>query len=159
MFCRFLEVYLGSAFHAGCAIRIIATNIRGANSVKQRVGDLAMRTGTSDILSQGHSGRLRLDARLRRARKPRNYRIDLEGLESRTLLATIPAATPTTAAPMKIWSASATKPAGSAISNSPYSLPFEEPTHYPLVVNLKVAKSTGISLPNDFLALADEVIE
>ena len=53
-----------------------------------------MRTGTSDILSQGHSGRLRLDARLRRARKSQNYRIDLEGLESRTLLATIPAATP-----------------------------------------------------------------
>ena len=51
-----------------------------------------MRTGTSDILSQGHNGRLRLDARLKRARKSRNYRIDLEGLESRTLLATIPAA-------------------------------------------------------------------
>ena len=28
-----------------------------------------------------------------------------------------------------------------------------------LVVNLKVAKSTGTSLPNDFLALADEVID
>ena len=51
-----------------------------------------MRRGTSDILSQGHNGRLRLDARLKRARKSRNYRIDLEGLESRTLLATIPAA-------------------------------------------------------------------
>ena len=63
-----------------------------------------MRTGTSDILSQGHSGRLRLDARLRRARKSQNYRIDLEGLESRTLLATIPAATPTTAAPTEISS-------------------------------------------------------
>ena len=63
-----------------------------------------MRTGTSDILSQGHSGRLRLNARLRRARKSRNYRIDLEGLESRTLLATIPAATPTTAAPTDISS-------------------------------------------------------
>ena len=63
-----------------------------------------MRTGTSDILSQGHSGRLRLNARLRRARKSQNYRIDLEGLESRTLLATIPAATPTTAAPTDISS-------------------------------------------------------
>ncbi len=51
-----------------------------------------MRTGTSDILSRGHSSRLRLDARLKRARKSRSYRIDLEGLESRTLLATIPAA-------------------------------------------------------------------
>jgi hypothetical protein len=29
MFCRFLEVYLDSAFHAGCAIGIIATEIRG----------------------------------------------------------------------------------------------------------------------------------
>ena len=63
-----------------------------------------MRTGTSDIFSQGHSGRLRLNARLRRARKSQHYRMDLEGLESRTLLATIPAATPTTAAPTQISS-------------------------------------------------------
>jgi putative tryptophan/tyrosine transport system substrate-binding protein len=38
-------------------------------------------------------------------------------------------------------------------------LPFEEPTKYLLVVNLKTAKATGIALPNEFLALADEVIE
>jgi putative tryptophan/tyrosine transport system substrate-binding protein len=38
-------------------------------------------------------------------------------------------------------------------------LPFEEPTKYLLVVNLKTAKATGIVLPNEFLALADEVIE
>jgi len=63
-----------------------------------------MRTGTSDILSQGQSGRLRLNARFRRARKSQNYRIDLEGLEARTLLATIPAATPTTVAPNEISS-------------------------------------------------------
>src|ERR1700678_1841210 len=63
-----------------------------------------MRTGTSDILSQGHSGRLRLNARLKRARKSQNFRIDLEGLESRTLLATIPGATPTTVAPNEISS-------------------------------------------------------
>jgi len=37
-------------------------------------------------------------------------------------------------------------------------LPFEEPTHYKLV-NLKTAKTTGIELPVNFLALADEVIE
>ena len=61
-----------------------------------------MRTGTSDILSQGQSRRLRLDARLRRARKSRNYRMDLEGLECRTLLATIPAAAPTSAAPTNL---------------------------------------------------------
>ena len=41
-----------------------------------------MRTGSSDILSQGHNGRIRLDARLKKTRKSRTYRIDLEGLES-----------------------------------------------------------------------------
>ena len=61
-----------------------------------------MRTGLSEILSQGHSSRRRLNSRLRRTRKSQYYSIDLEGLESRTLLATIPAATPTTAAPTNI---------------------------------------------------------
>ncbi len=41
----------------------------------------------------------------------------------------------------------------------PADLPFEEPTRYPLVINLKTAKSTGITLPENFIALADEVIE
>jgi putative ABC transport system substrate-binding protein len=41
----------------------------------------------------------------------------------------------------------------------PGDLPFEEPTRYKLVINLKVAKATGIELPTNFVALADEVIE
>ena len=41
----------------------------------------------------------------------------------------------------------------------PADLPFEEPTRYKLVVNLKTAKATSIELPERFMALADEVIE
>jgi len=41
----------------------------------------------------------------------------------------------------------------------PGELPFEQPTRYPFVINLKTAKETGIELPPQVVALADEIIE
>jgi len=45
------------------------------------------------------------------------------------------------------------------IGARPADLPFEEPAHYPLVISFKTARATGIQLPPNFVALADEVIE
>ncbi len=51
-----------------------------------------MRMGSSEIQFQGHRGRTRAQLRASKLRKGRTLLTDLEGLEARTLLATIPAA-------------------------------------------------------------------
>src|SRR5262249_53540889 len=41
----------------------------------------------------------------------------------------------------------------------PGELPFELPTRYELIVNLKTAKAMGLNILDSFLLLADEIIE
>ena len=42
---------------------------------------------------------------------------------------------------------------------NPAQLPFEQPTKYALVINMKTAKALGVAIPQSILLRADRVVD
>jgi subtilisin-like proprotein convertase family protein len=105
-----------------------------------------MRMGAWDSQLQGHRGAIRPKTRLREVRKARTRWVELEGLENRTLLATIPAAT-ATAGPQNISSMFGN--AGGANASQSSSVVVVDPTNPTKLVSVWVDNDPSELPPTD----------